>query len=198
MSDYSAYSDQELAALFKEGDYSAFTEIYNRNWEGLLNYVSKITNEEHDDAQDIVQEVFVSFWNRHRHVEIANFSSWLYGAARKSALFYLRTSRNRTKYIESLAGYLTEISESPDELLIAKDLSDFIDKEIDTLPAKMKEVFILSRREHLSYKEIAQRLNISDKTVKKQISNVLKHFKLKMDEESAGLIAVTTILLFPS
>lgn len=188
-------SDQELAELIREGDYAAFTEMYNRNWENLLRFVSKIVHDE-DDAQDIVQEVFISFWKRHKEIELRNFSSWLFGAARKHALFYMRTSSNRDKYLISLASYLSEVSDSLNEQLDAKELSAFIDREIEKLPAKMKEVFILSRQGNLSYKEIATQLNISDKTVKKQINNVLKHLRVNLDEESTGMIAVTVIALF--
>ncbi|MBE9600029.1 RNA polymerase sigma factor [Pedobacter sp. MC2016-24] len=192
---YKQISDAALSNLVKGGDYMAFTEIYNRNWLGLLQYVSKIVTDL-SDAEDIVQEVFISFWKRHKEIELRNFSSWLYAAARKQALFYLRTSNTREKYLKSLAAFLTEVSDSLNEELDAKELQVFIDREIEKLPLKMREVFILSRKEHLSHKEIAERLEISDKTVKKQIGNVLKHFRGKMDDESIGIIAVLTIALF--
>lgn len=193
--DYKQISDAELSDLVKGSDYAAFTEIYNRNWEALLAYVSKIVADA-SDAQDIVQEVFISFWKRHQDIELRNFSAWLYGAARKRALFYLRTANNREKYLLSLSSFLTEISDSLNEELDAKELSSFIDREILKLPVKMREVFILSRKENLSHKDIAAKLDISDKTVKKQISNVLKHFRGKMDDESIGIIALITISLF--
>jgi len=192
---YKQISDAALSNLVKGGDYMAFTEIYNRNWLGLLQYVSKIVTDL-SDAEDIVQEVFISFWKRHEEIELRNFSSWLYAAARKHALFYLRTSNTREKYLKSLAACLTEVSDSLNDELDAKELQVFIDREIEKLPLKMREVFILSRKEHLSHKEIAERLEISDKTVKKQIGNVLKHFRGKMDDESIGIIAVLTIALF--
>ena len=192
---YKQISDAALSNLVKGGDYMAFTEIYNRNWLGLLQYVSKIVTDL-SDAEDIVQEVFISFWKRHEEIELRNFSSWLYAAARKQALFYLRTSNTREKYLKSLAAFLTEVSDSLNEELDAKELQIFIDREIEKLPLKMREVFVLSRKEYLSHKEIAERLEISDKTVKKQIGNVLKHFRGKMDDESIGIIAVLTIALF--
>src|SRR5690606_17291029 len=65
----------------------------------------------------------------------------------------------------------------------ARALSSLIDAEIEKLPEKMRQVFVLSRKENLSYKEIAERLKISDQTVKKQISNSLKYLRLKIDDE---------------
>jgi len=192
---YKDISDAELSTLVKGGDYLAFTEIYNRNWSGLLHYVSKIVSDS-SDAEDIVQEVFISFWKRHETIEWRSFSAWLYGAARKQALFYLRTSNNREKYLSSFSLFLTEVSDSLNEQLDAKELVAFIDRELEKLPPKMREVFVLSRKDQLSHKEIAQRLDISDKTVKKQIGNVLKHFRGKMDDEAIGIIAVLSIALF--
>src|SRR5690606_16277594 len=75
----------------------------------------------------------------------------------------------------------------------AKELSALLDAEIENLPERMREVFLLSRKEHLSYKEIAERLNISDQTVKKQIYNSLKYLRLKIDKE---YIPYLTLLLF--
>lgn len=189
-------SDIELAHLLQDGDYNAFTEIYNRNWKNLLRYVSRIAGDDQDEAEDILQEVFISLWKRHAVLQTENLQSWLYGAARRNALFHLRTAKTRNKYIASLSDYLTEVSTNLDDEIEVKELSALIDREIDRLPHKMKEIFILSRKENLSHKEIADRLGISDKTVKKQINNVLKIFRNRLDNGSAGLIALIVINLF--
>ena len=195
MKSFSNLSDAELAQLIRVGDYAAFTEIYNRKCEPLLIYVSKITGNNLEEAQDILQEVFISLWKRHELISTENLQSWLYGDARKNALFHLRTAKNRDKYIAGLADYLTEVSSPLDEEIEVKELSRLIDSEIDRLPEKMREIFILSRKENLSYKEIAEKLGISDKTVKKQINNVLKIFRNRLDTGSAGLIAVFVVTL---
>lgn len=62
----------------------------------------------------------------------------------------------------------------PDQQLIAKELARQIEREIESLPPRIKEIFKLSREKHQSHKEISEQLNISDKTVKKQISNILQ------------------------
>ncbi|WP_256006762.1 RNA polymerase sigma factor [Pedobacter deserti] len=191
-------SDQALTQLLQRGDYAAFTEIYNRNWEPLLRYISRVTGEDNEGAQDILQEVFISLWNRHSLIVNADIKPWLYGAARRNALFHLRTAKTRHKYITNLAEYLSEVSSPLDEEFDAKELTIIIDQEIDRLPEKMREIFLLSRRQNLSYKEIAEQLNISDKTVKKQISNVLKIFRQRLDRRNAGLIAILALILFKS
>ena len=196
MKSLSNLSDVELAYLLKGGDYAAFTEIYNRKCEPLLSYVSRITGNDLEEAQDILQEVFISLWTRHELIATDNIQAWLYGAARRNALFHLRTAKVRDKYIASLADYFTEVSSPPDEEIEVKELAKLIDSELDRLPEKMREIFILSRKENLSYKEIALKLGISDKTVKKQISNVLKIFRNRLDNKNAGLLAVFVVALF--
>ncbi|MFC0318668.1 MULTISPECIES: RNA polymerase sigma factor [Olivibacter] len=194
---YIALNDQELCSLLKKEDYGAFSEIYNRNWEKILRYVSKVISIDSEDAQDVVQEIFLSLWKRKNEIQIDNLISWLYAAARKQALFHLRTNSNRKKYLLSLSEKLSEISDSLNEQLAESELAALIDREIDKLPAKMREIFILSRKENLSYKEIAEKLGISDKTVKKQINNTLKKFRIKIDADSLGSLILVAFLLHP-
>lgn len=198
MKDYSKLSDTELSSLIQAGQRNAFTEFYNRYWEPLFTSVLKITRDE-DESMDIIQEVFIALWlKRSKLKEIRSIAGYLHNAVRNRGLMYVRANIVRNNYLSSLNQHFSEIRDTLGEQQAAKELELIIQRELDNLPPKMREVFMLSRQEQLSHKEIAQRLNISDKTVKKQINNVLKHFKGKLDDQSIASISILTLLIFKS
>ena len=171
-----------------QDDYEAFTEIHGRYAEKLLNYLSKLVNEQ-ADAEDMLQNIFVDLWYRRQELVLsAGLSAYLYGAARRSLLFSFRTNSNRQKLIENFANLSSDYERSPHTHLVAKELQHIVDEEIDHLAPKTKEVFVLSRREYLSHKQIAERLGISHQTVKKQVSNALKQFRLRLSENFLSLL----------
>lgn len=185
--------DSLVAQLLKEGNESAFSSLYDALWEPLFGYVMR-TLRDTEDALDVTQETFISVWQQRDALEgVQSIKSYIFSIARYKALRHIRLNIQKRDYLSSLLQFFHEYGESPEELLITEELQHVIDTEVAQLPPKMREVFLLSRRENLSYQEIASRLNISDKTVKKQISNSLKILRLKLDE---GHFSALLILLF--
>ena len=176
----------------EKGDRVAFDLIFKHYWDPLLLYLSKLIKDR-TDAEDLLQNIFVNLWNKAQLGEIQQLHTWLYGAARKSALFYYRTQSNQKKLIASILDFIQEEGFSLSDLQQGKELQQIIDQEIAQLPAKMKEVFLLSRQEQLSYKEIAERLKISDQTVKKQVSNALNILRNSLKKQ--GLYSLLLLLL---
>ena len=175
------------------GNELVFSDVYNTYWESLFRYVIRILPDE-DDVADIIQETFVTFWElRSRLENVKSIKAYLFVMARNLAFRRFRERLKQGMVVDKLVDFYGETDNSMDQAFHAKELSDLIDAEIEKLPEKMREVFVLSRKEHLSYKEIAERLEISDQTVKKQISNSLKYLRLKIDEE---YIPYLIILLF--
>lgn len=171
-------NDTDLLTLFRGGDSAAFKIIYERYWQLLYVAVYKVIKDE-EEAKDVVQEVFISFLNRGTALEInGSLSSYLYTAVRYKVFDLISKKKVRADYLDSLNDY-AETDNTTDQALIEKEIRTEIEKEIQNLPAKMKEVFELSRKAELSHKEIAETLNISDKTVKKQINNAIKILKPK-------------------
>lgn len=181
--DYHACTDSDLLALLREDIRPAFDEIYARYWEKLFVYLLKVV-EDKDDVKDLLQEIFVSLWHRRLDAgEISSLKAYLFVAARYKGFDYIKKNINKNRYLESLANFFEEEDHACDAQHAASELGGLIDREIDRLPEKMREVFILSRREDLSHKLISERLMISEKTVKKQINNVLKVLRLKLAEK---------------
>ncbi len=198
MGEFSKLSDLELLDLIRAGNRNAFTDLYNRYWERLFTAVLKVTKDD-EESMDIVQEVFIAFWlKRWELTNIQSVSGYLYSAVRNRGLMFIRANIVRNNYLESLSHHFSELQDSVGEQQAVKELELIIQSELDKLPPKMREVYLLSRQENLSHKEIAERLNISDKTVKKQINNVLKHFRDKLDDKSVASISLLTLLIFRS
>ena len=159
---------------------SAFELLYTRYWEQLFCYAAKAIGNK-TDALDIVQETFIAVWEqRHQVTALQSLKAYLFAITRYKAIRYIRKHAHRTDYLDSLTDFLQRHEQSPEELYIAHELQTLVDAEIQQLPKKMQAVFMLSRQENLSHKEIAEKLAISDKTVKKQISNSLKVLRLKI------------------
>jgi RNA polymerase sigma-70 factor (ECF subfamily) len=184
-------TDSTLLNLINEGSDTALTELYDRYWEAIYIYVVKVLSDE-QEASDIVQETFIAIWQKRGDLaNIQSLKSYLFSIARYKSLRSISLQLSQEKYKTSFLQYFKDYDHSPELDLIGSEMETFIESHIQRLPERMREVFLLSRKEQLSYAEIAERLNISDKTVKKQIHNALKYLRFKLDEQHMW----TTILL---
>lgn len=175
-----ALSDEELLSLLREGDSHAYTEIYNR-YKGILFIHAYHRLRDRVEAEDTLQEVFTGLWNKRQEITItSSLSGYLYCAVRNRILNYFAHQEVSSRYLNSFRGYLENGEAQTDHRVRENQLKLLIEKEIDSLPAKMREIFILSRKAHLSHKEIAEHLDLSEKTVKNQVNNALKTLRSKL------------------
>ena len=182
MIDYKALSDSELAVLFQQQDRKAFEEIYRRYWHPLFLHAYHILDDE-DEAQDIIQDLFIAFWNKSFADRIhTSLKSYLYVMVRNKVLNHIRKNKINSNFIQLLSTKLTEKDFNTVHDIELKELTVLIDQEIDLLPPRMKQVFEMSRKEFLTHREIAERLGTSEETVKKQITNSLKLLRVKFDQ----------------
>jgi len=180
MADYRTLSDQELTGLLKNGDQAAYAMIYQRYYRLLYIHALKKLNDE-EEAKDIIQELFTTLWTKRETIlQDTNFAAFLYTSVRNRVLDYFSHQKVASRYIDSLQGFIDTDPVSADDRVHERELLEFIQAEIQSLPPKMREVFLLSREENLSHKEIAEQLGISEQTVSKQISNALKVLRYKM------------------
>jgi len=187
---YDKLSDIELTALLKEGDEAAFTEIYNRYWEKMASYAIRLTKSS-DEGADIIQEMFVSLWNRRESLEVrGTLISYLIKGTRNLSLKYIEKNLTKHRFLERLSVVSQDFSSEIEENLSAKELQQYVDGAVAKLPGKMKEIYLLSRDEQLTHREISQRLGIAEGTVKKQISNALKIISTHIKPNLSGAIYV--------
>ena len=172
------HNDKELLLTFKEGSEAAMRTIYHSYFKKLyLSAYSLLRDAQF--CEDIVQEVFVSFWQKRETLEITHsLSAYLFTATRFQVLTYIR--KGKANHI-TLFGQLEEriwgehIWGEPlaENLLYQKELRARVAEIVESMPGKMREVYLLSRVHQLSHKEIAALLDISIRTVETQIRNAL-------------------------
>src|ERR1700744_1879749 len=185
----SSISDHELISLFQEGNEDAYIEIYNR-YKWLLHAHAYKKLGDRDAANDIVQDLFTSLWLKRHDVFISTtLSAYLYTAVRNRVLNIIEHKAVESKHIDSLLEFANGYVAATDHLVREKQLMEIIEKEIADLPPKMREVFELSRKSHLSHREIAEQLNVSEETVKKQVKNALKILRIRL-----GLLAYIVLI----
>ena len=185
------FSDEGLLERMATNDQAAFTLLYRRYWEPLFVTTVKVIGSK-EDAADIVQEVFISLWNRRRDLSLTStLGAYLQTSVKYKAINYIEKNITRRNYLKTL-GDLEAASPAPsaEVLLQTKEVRELIQSVIGNMPPKMREVYQLSRQEHLSHKEIAARLGISDETVKKHIQHALQLLKTALAQSHVGLPAI--------
>ena len=196
---HGSYTDEQLIASLRNGDAGAFTEIYERYWDQLLAYTMRAIRRQ-PDAEDIVQELFVSIWRRRHELEIERaLSTYLYNSVRYLAIRHIEKNSTYSDYLQRLALRIAVeegLVPGVEAEIFGRELGEQIDRLVLQLPEKMQEVFILSRRHHLSYKEIADRLSISEETVRKQVYKSLQILRARLGPLPGGILIYVTAHFF--
>ncbi|MBN1926747.1 MAG: RNA polymerase sigma-70 factor [Prolixibacteraceae bacterium] len=176
-------SNKELLILIQKDDRVAFYHIYERYCKRLFGFVLKYVKQK-EDAEEIVQEVFVKIWESRNKIDTySSFESFLFTVAYNTTISMLRKKANETKYFEHVKS-LQSVNSSPsliDEIHF-HELKDKVQSLLDELTPRQKEIFQLSREEGLSHDEIARKLDISVNTVKKHIANTLAFLKSRINK----------------
>ena len=189
---YDKYFFKQLA----EGSAEAFEKLFEVYWTHVYTIVAQLVKEK-QQAEDISQEVFIKLWNKKEALnDIQNIESYLYTIARNSTLDHLRKKVLITENLEQMIQYFADNNLDPAKKLEYKELEVFINKSIDKLPPKVKEVFILSRIEGLSHEEIAGKLHISVSSSKTYIVRALQSLRLSIAKNSnIELLILASLLL---
>lgn len=179
MTAYSGFTDEELTALLKEGNHAAFTEIYRRYWKKLFFIAGKKLNCL-TDAEEVVQNIFLSLWNRRETIIITTtLVAYLTVSVKYCILKILDKQYHQEKYAQSIAKNV--LDDSTQQWLEFLDLKEILDKYITELPEKCQLVFKMSRNQNMSQKQIAEELKISEKTVEAHLGKAIKTLRTKFN-----------------
>ena len=179
-SDYAKHTDRELTALLGQGDEYAYTEIFERYKALLYKHAYRLLRDE-DEANDIISDLFLALWQKRGSLNLhVSLSSYLYSSVRNRVFDLMSHQKVIARYLDSIREFIDQGHYETDERIRAKELATIIEREIAALPPKMREVFELSRSGEFSYKEIGERLNIREGTVKQQVYNAVKTLRLKI------------------
>ena len=184
-------SDNELQKLLTEGSQPAFEVIFDRYWKKLYNYAYKIYSDE-EICQDIVQEIFISLWNNASGTPVLNLDAYLTRSVKYKVANHIRSlkfNQDQTDILENIA--IPEKSANDIEYI---EFEQGIMNEIEKLSPKCKEVFVMSRFENYTNREIAKKLNLSVHTVEKHISNAIKQLRNNLGSFQLTIFVITLFL----
>ncbi len=167
-------SDKTLIKQLKKGNRLAFNQLYERHWDAMYQASYRLLRDQ-ELAKDVLQEVFFDLWTRRESLGLKNVSGYLYRAVRFQSLKQLRRAPLLDIHHEYFANVLA-INNTQQQLDVDQ-LEKTLTASLDELPPKYKEIFELSRFQNLSNKEIADRLELSQRTVDWYLHTVLKHLK---------------------
>lgn len=172
-------TDHQLIELLRKDDRSAFTEIYHRYAKSLTGFaVSNYKLFDLTDASDVLHDLFAWLWAERREIEITgSLKNYLFTAIRNRIIDHIRKNSSKQRYAAFLQALEESYAHSALQHLEAKELKQFLENSLAQLSPRVQEIYNLSRKEHLSVKEIAERLAISEQTVKNQLTTALNYLK---------------------
>jgi RNA polymerase sigma-70 factor (family 1) len=175
-------TDQELLSLMRSGQESGFTEIYNRYWKTLLVIAANKTGDL-DEAEEIVQDIFVSLWNRKSELQLtSHLKNYLAVSVKYRVIKWLAKRNLKSRIVGDHTGHYNLIDDSTQEWLEFEELQQRLSELVAGLPEKCRLVYQLSRESGYSQKQIAEELGISEKTVEAHLGKALKSLRSGLNQ----------------
>jgi RNA polymerase sigma-70 factor, ECF subfamily len=194
MNDFNSYTNEELMREIKADNMLAFDALYGNYSRKLYKFGYSILKSK-EDTENLIQDVFLNLWeNRHKVEKNESIQSYVFTIAYNSAISILRKKTKDFQFIEYLKS-LQENTEEPVNVEIEyNELTAKLDKIINELPQRQKEIYLLHKVEGLKYNVIAEQLHISVNTIENHMSRALKTIRENLGDYS--LLAILFWYLF--
>ncbi|MFZ6011273.1 MAG: RNA polymerase sigma factor [Bacteroidota bacterium] len=181
MSVYSIHSDEKLLEAIRHSDEEAFSELFHRHWQKLFAAVharvrSKVI------AEEIVQELFVTLWDKRKTQLITNLPHYLLVSAKHRVINHIRSQVVQQKYWDYYKKFIPQREEVTEKAVSYQELMSAIEKGMERLPEKSKKVFQLNRIEGRSISEVANLLKLSEKAIEYHLTRSLKELRLYLKD----------------
>ena len=184
--------DKELFNQLKEGDEPAFKALFQKYYSALCHFARQFLHDS-EMAEETVQELFVHIWEKRQSLNIeTSVKLYFFRSIRNQCLNQLQHQKIRQQYASKMMESAHQEID-PEQSYLEVDLMNRIEKSIGSLPPKRQEIFRLSREQGLKYKEIADELNISVKTVEAQMGLALKHLRDQLKDFNNYLVSLLLI-----
>lgn len=188
--------DQQLVARLQMSDARAITEIYRRYWKKLLAIAYNHIGDK-DDAEEVVQIVFIKLWNRRNEISIGQLPNYL-ATAVKYSVFTMIQKKNRKDEVGQLFVMHHQSQDDEEEKIYTRFLKQYIKGVVEELPDRCRLVFTYSREEGKTIPEIATTMNIAEKTVEAHLTKALRRIKLSLKAIGISVLLAITFYLFNS
>ncbi len=179
--------DFSLVGKLKNGNVASFEIIYKSHYKRIYHFAFQYLQNE-QISHNIIQDVFSSLWdNREKLASNTNLNAWLFTVTKNKCLKHIRALKTEQKFLNSLTekrlllnyDALNSLDTSPGTF---EEIEKIIRETLEKLPPQCRKVFELSRFEDKKYSEIAEDLQIAQKTVETHISNALKTFRIALKD----------------
>jgi RNA polymerase sigma-70 factor (ECF subfamily) len=173
-------SDLEIVSFIRQGDEAAFEQTFRRFYPRLCRYANGLLKDM-DEAEEVVQTVFLTIWEKRTDLEITfSLKSYLFRAVHNHCLNRFKHESIREAHREFSGHFIPQSHEPVMQAIQASELEEQIENAVSKLPLQCQKAFRMSRFEELKYHEIAERLEISIKTVENQIGKALRILRVEL------------------
>ena len=187
--------EHSLVLRLIDGDEDAFCELY-ASYKNRLIYFAMRFLKSREYAEDIFQDAFTVIWQSRRFINPdTSFSSYLYTIVRNRILNQLRSLDNHDKLREQILSQTVDYTNETHEKVLENDLKQLIDKGMQMLTPRQREIFKMSREQHLSHREIAETLGITINTVQESVSTSLRTLRSYLVKHSVLDVDIILLLI---
>ena len=180
--------------VITEIDAQAIDRLFHEHYEGLSRYAFSILKEQ-GAAEDVVQQLFITLWEKRDDLEISKDPrAYLYRSTYNRCLNEVKRVKRKGIHTDAAEEYGLASDDDASGCVLGKELEERIETALQTLPEKCGEVFRMSRFKELSYKEIAEKLDISTKTVENHMGKALRLMREEL-KDYLPLIVITILLI---
>jgi len=167
--------------------------LFRQHYEGLGRYAFSILKDQ-SAAEDVIQKLFSTLWEKRESLQIMDVKSYLYRAVHNFCLNDLKRSKHSNLHVEISDKLAIASTVYSNQDVLQNELTQQIENAIDSLPEKCGEVFRLSRMNELSYREISEKLDISIKTVENHMGKALKLMRIELKEYLTDILVIVLII----
>jgi len=181
-------NDHELFLQIRQGNKKSFETLFRAYYATLCAFSRKYVKDP-DDCEEIVQGFFLKLWDKREELEInLSVKNYLFSSIRNRCLNHIKHEKIKQEYSTEILGNPTASIDTTN-FIMEVDLVEKIERSIAALPDRRREIFTLSREQGLKYREIAEKLGISIKTVETQMGQALKDLRENLKEYQQLLVS---------
>lgn len=166
----------------QKGDLKEFERLFKTLYSPLCAYANKYLQDK-DKAEEIVQDIFYGIWKNREKLDIkVSFKSYLYRAVSNNCLQLIQHQAVQDKYVQHVKNEVVHYQADPVKEMEMQEMNKVVEETLESLPERCKKIFSMSRFEGLKYREIADKLKISQKTVEANMGKALQAFRRNLKQ----------------